>query len=574
MHEQEQRRSGPESTSAASASAAAAPGKQTLTEQLGESDTAIHDSVGSGGRNQPRDVGVVQRALKRHGHSPGTVDHVVGPRTVNAIRVFQRAIHGPVDGLVEPGKATAQHLLAAPAHAPTSAPAPHAAQTHADAAPAPHAAAHAETHEPNATAPHDAARPATPGEQAPPAHGHDPFHVAQGQVTFDSEGTEGGRYHTRKAHWPGGVSGVTIGRGYDLGQHAHAKIVADMVAAGLTQSQAEAYAGAAGLKGGAAHAWLNANRGSLVEISPEQQEALFRTTYQEHLESVEAISGRYAKSHGGEAQDIDFTKLNPAIRDLLVDLRYRGDYTPHSRTFVQPPAIANDLPAFAAVISNRTLWHAVPDDRFERRKRYAQQALSGHLPAGGVDAAETAAPAPHPAPAAGEAKDKGGKAPEPAHEATAAAPHVAHAESAAYADIVKNPTGAIPGSSLTWHQAMWLNQWSRLAKPSDLTNGVSMDTVIANITRQAAALQKVIDHLGKSIHVNCWLRPPEYNKLVHGASNSAHLRGTATDFNVIGMTSEQARQAIKGSPGLYPGAGENGVAWVHLDLEHHAWFHP
>jgi hypothetical protein len=24
----------------------------------------------------------------------------------------------------------------------------------------------------------------------------------------------------------------------------------------------------------------------------------------------------------------------------------------------------------------------------------------------------------------------------------------------------------------------------------------------------------------------------------------------------------------------YPGAGENNVSWVHIDLEHHAWFNP
>jgi hypothetical protein len=40
--------------------------------------------------------------------------------------------------------------------------------------------------------------------------------VAKGQATYNSEGNEGGKYHSRKAHHPTAASGVTIGRGYDL----------------------------------------------------------------------------------------------------------------------------------------------------------------------------------------------------------------------------------------------------------------------------------------------------------------------------------------------------------------------
>jgi uncharacterized protein YcbK (DUF882 family) len=73
--------------------------------------------------------------------------------------------------------------------------------------------------------------------------------------------------------------------------------------------------------------------------------------------------------------------------------------------------------------------------------------------------------------------------------------------------------------------------------------------------------------------VHCWLRPPAYNKLVGGARNSSHLRGAATDFHVEGYTAEQVRQVVQAEK-LYPGAGELGVSWVHLDLEHTTWFHP
>jgi peptidoglycan hydrolase-like protein with peptidoglycan-binding domain len=142
-----------------------------------------------------------------------------------------------------------------------------------------------------------------------------------------------------------------------------------------------------------------------------------------------------------------------------------------------------------------------------------------------------------------------------------------------YAQIAKNFKNAIPGSGFTWHDALWLPSWGRHAKPSDVTN-TDMDTVIKNIEKQAAALQKIENHLGKRIVVHCWLRPPKYNKQIGGASNSAHLRGMATDFHVEGMSAEAVRKVVKSKPDLYAGAGENNVSWNHLDLEHKRWFNP
>jgi peptidoglycan hydrolase-like protein with peptidoglycan-binding domain len=146
-------------------------------------------------------------------------------------------------------------------------------------------------------------------------------------------------------------------------------------------------------------------------------------------------------------------------------------------------------------------------------------------------------------------------------------------ESPSYDAIAKNFKTTIPGSQFTWHDALWLPSWGRHAKPSDVTN-TSMDTVLRNIEKQAAALQEVENHLGKRIVVHCWLRPPKYNKQIGGASNSSHLRGMATDFHVEGMSAEAVRKVLKAKPDLYPGAGENNVSWNHLDLEHKRWFNP
>jgi len=143
-----------------------------------------------------------------------------------------------------------------------------------------------------------------------------------------------------------------------------------------------------------------------------------------------------------------------------------------------------------------------------------------------------------------------------------------------YAQISKNFNSNIPGSQFfTWHEALYLPSWGRHVKPSDVTN-TSMETVLNNIEKQAHQLDKVRQHFGKAVVVHCWLRPPAYNKQIGGASNSAHLRGTATDFHVEGVSAETVRNAVKSGKIKYPGAGENNVSWVHLDLEHKSWFNP
>lgn len=209
--------------------------------------------------------------------------------------------------------------------------------------------------------------------RAPEALGEN-FQVDRGQLTFDAEGTEGGRFHTREPHIPGvGASGLTIGRGYDIGQHSASQATTALTNAGLSTEQADAYAGAAGKTRGGAQQWLNNNGAELDEITPEQQKALFETTYQEMQDDVQRISDKPGVvSRYGE---LDLDEVDPAIRDILVDLRYRGDYTPNSRGGVQGLAASDDLEGLAAQMADRDAWSNVPNDRFERRRDYLQEAV-------------------------------------------------------------------------------------------------------------------------------------------------------------------------------------------------------
>jgi hypothetical protein len=71
----------------------------------------------------------------------------------------------------------------------------------------------------------------------------------RGRLTFDSEGNEGGRYHSRTLHVPGLSSGLTIGRGYDMGAKSPGQITSDLVAAGVDLASAKTVSGAATLRG-------------------------------------------------------------------------------------------------------------------------------------------------------------------------------------------------------------------------------------------------------------------------------------------------------------------------------------
>ena len=82
--------------------------------------------------------------------------------------------------------------------------------------------------------------------------------VTKGQVTFDSEGDNNKKSHfySKKPHVPGKWSGVTIGRGYDMGQKSKAQIISDLTKAGISRERATKLAAGAGLKGQSARNFL------------------------------------------------------------------------------------------------------------------------------------------------------------------------------------------------------------------------------------------------------------------------------------------------------------------------------
>jgi hypothetical protein len=171
--------------------------------------------------------------------------------------------------------------------------------------------------------------------------------VEKGQVSFDAEGNEGGPWHSRKAHIPPG-SGVTIGRGYDVMQKTAEQIRKDFNAAGISMELAEVFATFIGLKGSVAKAAMQ--NVQLPEITLEQQKKLFEITYREKEQLVINIckSSDVVTKYGYTNWEI----LDPRIKEVLIDLAYRGDYTREfrERTNIQQHIVNNDLEAFKKVV--------------------------------------------------------------------------------------------------------------------------------------------------------------------------------------------------------------------------------
>ena len=94
------------------------------------------------------------------------------------------------------------------------------------------------------------------------------------------------------------------------------------------------------------------------------------------------------------------------------------------------------------------------------------------------------------------------------------------------------------------------------------------NNVLPNIIELAKNLQVLRDSLGKSITITSGYRSPEHNAKVKGAKNSQHVKGTAADIKVKGMTPKEVALVIEGliasgkmkegGIGIYP-------TWIHYD---------
>lgn len=189
-----------------------------------------------------------------------------------------------------------------------------------------------------------------------------------GEVTWNSEGTEGGKFHSRRLTVPTNSSGLTIGRGYDMKEKTQSKIVTDMTAAGIPTKSIDIIKKSAGLSGTSA-AWFIVENDLLdFQVTADQQKSLFKISYDNESDQVKKIC---AKSDVTEIYgETDWGKLNTAIKDITIDLKFRGDYTGTARKIIQKSIADNDLSEFKKKLKDKTNWSNVPQDRFDRRVAY------------------------------------------------------------------------------------------------------------------------------------------------------------------------------------------------------------
>lgn len=249
---------------------------------------SILGSVGVGGKNQYGDVKQVQQLLQRNGFPQIRDDGRMGPKTIQAIKDYQARYMTRPDGVVDVNGQTYRKL--ATGNTPGNAPAQSSAQQ--------------------------------PAANNAPDTGR--VTVNAGQVTFNAEGNDSPRspYFSRQIHWPAGVSGVTIGRGYDMGGRSSASVLSDLVQVGVPRQQAETLSQGAGLTGTAAHTFVTNHRTACGVITHDAQARLFELIYPTYVTRAQNIY--LTKTSAFASERTAWDSLHTAIRDITVDFVYQG----------------------------------------------------------------------------------------------------------------------------------------------------------------------------------------------------------------------------------------------------------
>lgn len=186
--------------------------------------------------------------------------------------------------------------------------------------------------------------------------------LTRGELTSSGEGSDA---QTSHVHWPDtDASGVTLGKGYDIGSRSAADVITDLEAAGMGTTQATKISGGAGLKGQAAGTWVDNNKDDVGEIALDVQHTLLATMLEVYTGNAKTVAtndtatqdgnGYYTNARGREVKDgVDegtykmsddqWDNLHPAMIEFITDLKYQGGYYLYGRVAeVNETLIAND----------------------------------------------------------------------------------------------------------------------------------------------------------------------------------------------------------------------------------------
>ncbi|EOL8970324.1 peptidoglycan-binding protein [Cronobacter dublinensis] len=160
-----------------------------------------------------------------------------------------------------------------------------------------------------------------------------PLQVREAQFTFDNEGadyitaTDPFRPHpyhwfSRILHWPNSAaSGVTLGRGYDMGNRSSGEIFATLRQAGIEEYKAILASKAAFLKGRNAASFVKVYGPLFGKITHQQQIRLFEIAIQFYISEAKRIfNGRKARMMSA----ITWEKMPVRLKDIYIDSLYQG----------------------------------------------------------------------------------------------------------------------------------------------------------------------------------------------------------------------------------------------------------
>lgn len=170
--------------------------------------------------------------------------------------------------------------------------------------------------------------------------------VTSGALTTLGEGSDAA---TKYIHWPNtAASGVTLGKGYDIGGRTAQQVKDELTAAGMSLDQATQISAGAGLKGTEAQTFVSEHKTEIGEIDKSVQSALLATMLTQYTarakstatSTVAEADNRNAagreKKEGVVAgtyvlTDAQWTGLHPAMVEFLTDLIYQGGYYGYDR---------------------------------------------------------------------------------------------------------------------------------------------------------------------------------------------------------------------------------------------------
>jgi hypothetical protein len=159
-----------------------------------------------------------------------------------------------------------------------------------------------------------------------------------------------------------------------MGQRTAPQIIKELTASGLGEAEAAFLSLAAKQRGAHAGAFV-AKYGPLAPvISLEVQKKLFENiTTPEIINDIKRIFSKAdtVKAYGEASWD----NLSVAAKELIFDLRYRGDYTPTTRKVLQPLIVNRDYNGLKMVMNDTEYWKGlrVPPARISERQELARE---------------------------------------------------------------------------------------------------------------------------------------------------------------------------------------------------------